>query len=92
MILKLDEIIQKLYEDNLDGKITDERFKKLTATYEAEQKELESRVRELKEQTAAAKEAALNVDYFLKIVKKYTDAKELTAEMIREFVERIIVF
>lgn len=43
-ISKLDILIQRLYEDNVEGKISDERFMKMTATYEAEQKQLESRV------------------------------------------------
>ena len=47
-VRKLDEIIQHLYEDNLEGKISDERFMKLSENYENEQKTLESRVAELK--------------------------------------------
>lgn len=47
-ISKFDEIIQRLYEDNIEGKISDERFAKMTANYEAEQHTLESRVAELK--------------------------------------------
>jgi site-specific DNA recombinase len=45
---KLDEIIQKLYEDNIEGKISDERFTKMTANYEEEQHTLSDRVNELK--------------------------------------------
>jgi site-specific DNA recombinase len=47
-IRKLDEIIQRLYEDNIEGKISDERFAKMSANYEEEQHTLESRVAELK--------------------------------------------
>lgn len=46
-IAKLDTIIQRLYEDNLDGKISDERFARMSATYDVEQKELEQRKIEL---------------------------------------------
>ena len=46
LIRKLDDIIQRLYEDNVEGKITDERFIKLSENYETEQKTLESRVAE----------------------------------------------
>jgi len=91
-ITKLDDIIQRLYEDNLSGKISDERFAKMTASYEAEQHTLESRVVELKGTMTAEHDSALNVDHFLTLVRKYTDIKELTAEMIREFVEKILVY
>ncbi|MFY9120598.1 MAG: DUF4368 domain-containing protein, partial [Syntrophomonadaceae bacterium] len=90
-IRKLDEIIQRLYEDNIEGKISDERFVKMSASYEEEQKGLESRVSELKKLIAAEKENSVNVDRFLAIVRKYTDVKKLTAEIIREFVEKIYV-
>lgn len=91
-ISKLDVIVQRLYEDNIEGKISDERFAKMTATYDAEQKQLESRVAELQAFLDEAKEKSLNTEYFLSLVRKYTDIKELDAEIIREFVERIIVF
>jgi DNA invertase Pin-like site-specific DNA recombinase len=91
-IAKLDEIIQRLYEDNIEGKISDERFAKMTANYEAEQQVLEKRVMELKSIMTEEKESALNVDHFLSLVRKYTDIKELTAEIIREFVEKIYVY
>ena len=89
---KLDDIIQRLYEDNLDGKISDERFAKMTASYEDEQKTLESRIRELKAAIGTVTENASNVDAFLKLVRRYTDIQELTAEIIREFVEKIYVY
>ena len=90
-IRKLDEIIQRLYEDNIEGKISDERFAKMSANYEEEQRSLESRSAELKKLIAAEKESSLNVDRFLNLVRRYTDVKELTAEIIREFVEKIYV-
>ena len=89
---KLDGIIQRLYEDNLDGKISDERFAKMTASYEEEQKTLEFRIRELKATIGTVTENASNVDAFLKLVRRYTDIQELTAEIIREFVEKIYVY
>jgi len=63
----------------------------MSASYEEEQKGLESRVSELKKLIAAEKENSVNVDRFLAIVRKYTDVKKLTAEIIREFVEKIYV-
>lgn len=91
-IAKLDTIVQRLYEDNPDGKISDDRFKRMSKTYEAEQKELESRVCELEALMSEAKEQQLNVDSFLKIVRQYTEIPVLTAEIIRSFVEKIEVY
>ena len=91
-IRKLDDIIQRLYEDNLEGKVSDERFARMTANYEEEQKGLESRVAELKKLLAAEKDRSVNVDHFLTLVRKYTDVQELTAEIVREFVEKVYVY
>ena len=91
-IHKLDEIIQRLYEDNIEGKISDERFAKMSENYEAEQRTLESRVAELRSLIATQQESSVNVDRFLTLVRKYTDIRELTPEIIREFVERIEIF
>ena len=74
-ISKLDGIIQRLYEDNLDGKISEERFAKMTATYEQEQKDLSARVIVLHETLTGAKTQRLNIDSFLAQVKKYTEVK-----------------
>lgn len=91
-IAKLDIIVQRLYEDNIDGKVTDERFSRMSATYEAEQKQLENRVSELQSFIDTAKQQRLNVNSFLTLVKRYTEIPELTAEIIRAFVEKIEVF
>ncbi|MBQ7371074.1 MAG: DUF4368 domain-containing protein, partial [Blautia sp.] len=90
-IQKLDVIMQRLYEDNVDGKISDERFARMSQTYEEEQKQLECRKAELDAFISTAKEQRLNVDSFLNMVRKYTDITELTAEIIRSFVEKIEV-
>jgi len=91
-ITAIDKIIQKLYEDNVLGKISEERFYKMSADYEAEQKVLEARATVLKQTIDTAKEQSLNTDRFLALVKKYTEITELDAEIIREFIDKIIVF
>ena len=90
-ITELDMIIQRLYEDNVTGKLTDERFAKLSATYEAEQAELKKSVESLSVIVEAAEVQAVNVKSFLKIVKKYTEPTELTPQLLHEFVEKIVV-
>lgn len=91
-ITTLDKIIQKLYEDNFLGKISEERYYKMSADYEAEQKGLLARATTLRQSIESAKEQSLNTDRFLNQVKKYTEITELDAEIIREFIDKIIVF
>ncbi len=90
-IRKLDSIIQRLYEDNIEGRISDERFTRMTASYETEQQGLETRVAELRTLLADAQDKQVNIDRFLTLVRKYTDIQELTSEVLREFVEKVHV-
>lgn len=64
----------------------------MSESYETEQKTLEARVAELQGQIAAQQEANVNVNRFLATVRKYTDVRELTLEIISEFVERVEVY
>lgn len=91
-ISAIDKIIQKLYEDKVLGNISEERFHKMSTDYETEQKTLETRANVLKKALDTAKEQTLNTDRFLALVRKYTEISELDAEIIREFIDRIIVF
>lgn len=88
---KLDTIIQRLYEDNLDDKISDDRFAKMTASYEREQAELEARITELHTMLAEAKDKSDGIESFLKIIRGRMTATELTSTIIREFVDKIYV-
>ena len=74
----------------MTGKLTDERFAKLSATYEAEQAELKKSVESLSVIVEAAEVQAVNVKSFLKIVKKYTEPTELTPQLLHR-VQRIDV-
>ncbi len=90
-ISELDAIIQRLYEDHVVGKLTAERFSKLSEGYEKEQAELKVSVEELHAIVDEAETQEINVQSFLKIVKKYTEPMELTPMLVHEFVEKIIV-
>lgn len=90
-IKKLDKIIERLYEDNVRGKITDERFKKLSQTYEEEQVELTERAEMLNKELSAVKERGDNTAEFMRLVRGYTEIIELTPEIVRTFIEKIIV-
>lgn len=90
-INELDVIIQRLYEDNITGKLTDERFAKLSRTYEQEQAQLTESVSKLSVIVRESETQAVNIQSFLKIVRKYTEPTKLTATMLREFVDKIVV-
>ena len=90
-INELDAIIQRLYEDHVMGKLNAERFAKLSEGYEKEQADLKQSVENLRRIVDAAEIQAVNVQSFLKIVKKYTEPTELTPALLREFVEKVVV-
>ena len=73
------------------GRITDERFMELSADYEQEQATLKARAAELQAELGQAQEAAVNVEKFMAVVRKYTSFEELTPTLLREFVEKIVV-
>ena len=90
-ISELDRIFKHLYEDNITGKLTDERFKKLSADYEAEQAALQTQANSLREEIQEKESKCANVERFLSIVRKYTEIPELTPHILHEFVEKIVV-
>ena len=88
---QLDGLFQRIYEDNVSGKLSDERFVKLSQGYEAEQKDLQSEIGALRMELSQEKQQSVNVKSFLSTVKKYTEIPELTSEIVHEFIDRIIV-
>lgn len=88
---QLDGLFQRIYEDNVSGKLSDERFVKLSQGYEAEQKDLQSEIEALRMELSQEKQQSVNVKSFLSTVKKYTEIPELTSEIVHEFIDRIIV-
>ena len=90
-IKELNTLIKKIYEDNVNGKLSDKRFEMLLADYETEQSELELSVDTLEKTLNDYQGAADNVDKFIELVHRYTDFTELTTPMIHEFVDKIVV-
>ena len=76
---------------NVTGKLTDERFIKLSTTYETEQAELKQSIESLSAIVEATEAQTVNVKSFLKIVKRYTEPTELTPQLLHEFVDKIVV-
>jgi DNA invertase Pin-like site-specific DNA recombinase len=87
----LDRIVSKLYEDNVEGKISDERFVTMLAGYEAEQTGLKIRVSEREILISDATAQTASVDSFLRLVRSYTEIGELTTEIVHEFIDKVLV-
>ena len=90
-IVELDGIIQRLYEDKVNGTLTSERFVKLSRGYEREQQELTEQTTALAEQISTQEQKTLDLSRFLAQIRKHTDVTELTPILLNEFVERIEV-
>ena len=88
---EIGKIIRKLYEDNVSGRITDERFDFLAKSYEDEGIDLKMKIQELKNALASSIQDEEKLSKFLKVVKSYTEIRELTPEILNSFVERIYI-
>ena len=91
-IAELSRYIKRLYEDNVNGKINDERFMEMSADYEAEQRELKEKAAALQGELDKAQEATVNAEKFMSVVRKYLSIEELTHTLLREMVEKIVVY
>ena len=89
---ELDTLFEKIYEDNVAGKISDERFAKMTRKYEEEQGEIAKRAKILRAELKKETSRLYTTDTFLEIVRQYTDAKEVTQRMVTELIDHIDVY
>ena len=90
-IAELDRIFKRIYEDDISGVISHERFLKLSAEYEAEQKELTEKVRVGWEMVSTYEQDKADFDSFAAVIRKYVGITELTPTIVNEFVKKIIV-
>ena len=90
-IAELDELIKKLYEGNASGKIPDKHFNRLLVQYDAEQDALEQEAAELKDAITTQAEDGMRAQRFVSLVRRYTSFDELTAPMLNEFIEKVVV-
>ena len=89
---EIDRIMSKSYEDNINGKLTDERFARLDRQYTLEQKDIAEKIKTLNAEFDKQTTKAVSADMFLSNVRKYTKAKELSERMLNELIERIEVY
>ena len=90
-IAEIDALIQKIYEDNASGKLSDERYATLSLSYEEEQKTLKASVPEMQAYLETETDKTESLQRFIQKVKQVTELKALTPELIHEFVDRIVV-
>ena len=75
----------------VSGKLADERFAKMSAAYEQEQKELVENSAGLKKTFVSCENQKANINSFLRLVKSYIEPQELTPEILHMFIEKIVV-
>ena len=89
---ELDGLFERIYEDNVPGKLSDDRFAKMSRRYEDEQKELAEKIKKLRSEIEKQSSRSMTTDMFIGLVHKYTRARKLTPRMLNELIEKIEVF
>ncbi len=88
---ELDRLFRIIYEDNVNGKLNDERFYKLSDGYEAGQEQLKQEIETLKAEVSKADTETTNVAKLIAVTKKYTRIDDLTPEILYAFVYKIVI-
>ena len=89
---ELDRIFERLYEDNISGKIPDDRFAKMSVNYNNEQKDIREKLKHLGNLIDELSGKEITAEKFVKAIKKYTRVKKLTLHMLTELIEKIVVY
>ena len=90
-IIEIDNLFMHIYEDNVSGKITNDRFRNLSFNYDKEQEELKIKIEQLSKEIGNTEKKETNLTQFISNVKKYTEITELTPEILNELIEKIII-
>jgi hypothetical protein len=89
---ELDALFNRMYEDNVSGKVDDARFYRMSKTYSEEQTRIAETVSTLQIELNKKNDAQVTNDMFVGIVRKYTRVRKLTQQMLHELIEKIIVY
>ena len=89
---ELDMLFERLYEDNVAGKIDDARFAKMSKRYEQEQGENAKKIKDLRLELKKNESKRMDIDDFLETVRRYTDATTITKRMVAELIDHIEVY
>ncbi len=90
-IIEIDNLFMHIYEDNVSGKITDDRFRNLSYNYDKEQQELKLKIEQLSKDIENTEKKDTDITQFISNVKKYTETTNLTAEILNELIEKIVI-
>ncbi len=90
-VIEIDNLFMHIYEDNVSGKITDDRFRNLSFNYDKEQQELKIKIKQLSKEIENTEKKDNDITQFISNVKKYTEITELTPEILNELIEKILV-
>lgn len=90
-IIEIDNLFMHIYEDNVSGKITDDRFRNLSFNYDKEQQELKLKIEQLSKDIENTEKKETDITQFISNVKKYTEITELTPEILNELIEKILI-
>ena len=90
-IAELDKLFTRLYEDNVLGRLSDERFETMSKGYEDEQAKLKVTAAELRAYVDTSEQKSSDVTAFLKLVQRYEHIETLTPEIMHELIEKIVV-
>lgn len=88
----LDVIISRLYEDYVLGNLNQDRYRKMSADYEAEQERLKLEIEVIEEWVEQREEMNDGLDAFIALTQKYVDVEELTQTIVNEYIKKIIVY
>lgn len=88
---ELDKLFERLYEDNVAGKIDDARFAKMSKRYEEEQGENTAKIKALKKELKDGGGEIMTADLFLEMVRRYTDVTELSQRLVTELIDHIVI-
>ena len=89
---ELDMLFERLYEDNVAGKIDDARFARMSMRYEQEQGEISAKVKALRLELKKAEGQQMDMEGFLETVRRYTHVTKITQRMVSELIDHIDVY
>ncbi len=90
-LAELDRLFIRIYEDNVSGRITDERFSLMSKTYEDEQAQLKVDIHRLRQEIEVQERQIEDLEKFIQRVHKYEDLQEMTPYALRELVKGIYI-
>lgn len=90
-MMDLDDLIKGLYENFTLGRLPERQFNRLMTEYDTEQSNIEQRISELETATERIATKAVQIDRFVRLVKKYRDFEELTTPMLNDFIEKVVI-